>query len=643
MDYLAEEVFNRQPPAVQDFLLETSILGRFCAELCRAVTGVADSEALLAELYRLNLFLIPLDSQRRWYRYHHLFADLLRARLARREPSASAELHRRAARWLASEGLVPEAVTHAFAARDYALAADLVEAAWVPMMHAGEINLALGWLRDLPAEAFAGRPLLSLAFAWGLCLTGQFDAALPRLLAAEDAFAALQAQGRIPPGDELPRRLPCEAHLIRSFLARNRGDFAGAVEQARQAIPLAEKVNAILQGNAYTLLGHAYREMGQAAEAVAAYRAAIPFALEGGNHVAALGSYSAVARLSVLQGRLRQAEQICLEGLQEAQHRGIQKLPAAAVLHLALADLYIEWNRLDEAEASLQRAEEIGRYGGTLEYVRYHGVVLARLRVAREDLAGALAVLEEDLAAVTKLGAQQPLNELEARRAGLWARAGRLPEALAWAEAVAPALSGGGGSAREAQLLNYARVKSAAGETEAALDALETALEIAESDQRPGSRLLALLLRALARRERGSAQDAQGAQGAQADLRGALALAEPEGFTRTFLDEGGAALALLEEAGRADPSLTYVGHLLREAGRRPARPPAPPAGLAEPLTARELEVLGLIGAGLSNQQIADRLVLSLATVKKHASSVLGKLDVESRTQAVARARQLGLL
>lgn len=636
VDYLAEEVLSRQPAETQRFLYETAILGRLYGPLCDAVTGQADSAARLAELYQRGLFLLPLDSERRWFRYHHLFRDLLLARLKRQPAERTAELHRRASDWFAMNELPEESMQHALAAQDAGRAAAVVEAHWVGLMHLGRVKLVLGWLESLDPAAFDTRPLLNLGFAWACCLSGQFRRAGPYVERAEQVHAEQITQGSLDPESEEGRRVPPEAAILRSFLARQAGDLAASLEFALQGMRQSGGLKPLMRGNAWMLAAHAYREMGRTAAALEAYREAIPLVWSGGNAFSALGAYSALAQLHLLQGRLDLAEGVIDEGLRFAAENRLEQHPLCAGLYFGRAEAALERNRLEEAQAAFERGTALGQYGGALDYARYRALLQARLRAAGEEpaaesmaaaknMAAAIAVLEQAAGQLSGMGANLPAAELEALRAKLLVEAGRLEEAAAWAAGVEAGLQPEGGITQQLQARSYAQVQVALGRADVALGLIEGLLGQAEANEQTGLVLPLLLLRGEAYNRLGRPTQARG------DLQAAEQLAEARGYARLLA----AAKKLAGEAGlRAQPKSQPA------AG---ATPTVQQEGPIEPLTGRELEVLALIATGLSNQQIAEQLVVSLPTVKKHVGNVLAKLGAANRTQAIARARGLGLV
>jgi len=478
-DFLLEEVLNRQPAALTTFLLRISILDRFCAPLCQALTDEAESETILQDLFARNVFLIPLDSERRWFRYHHLFADLLHARLQRTHAPVLPELHYKACAWFESNGYIQEAMSHALAGRDFRTVERLVNENWTSMLHQGHITVTqrwlsalprmatqpnlmpevvqstLDWLVTLPAKTFEGYPALQNAYAWALFLSGRLDQADAHLQRSEQALAHMLSVGRLKETDRDYLETSAGNQVLRVFLLHARSELDAALEQAHRAWRFVQRASSLLKGSLQVILGHVYRELNQPEQAVKAYREGIPLVWQSGNTIGTLSAYAGLTGLYRSQSNFPLAEQTFQEAQQLMDKHQIQHIPAAGVLYLEHAALLFEQNMPAQASSALDLAVKVARHSGLW-------------------------------------GFKKQCDDLRAR-------------------------------------------------------------------------------------------------------------------------------------------LTAI----------PA--PIDQSALIEPLTAREIEVLALLADGCSNNDIASKLVISLATVKKHASSILSKLDAANRTQAIARARQIGLL
>ncbi len=654
VDYLAEEVLDRQPADVRAFLLQTAILDRLSGPLCDAVTGRRGGQATLERLERANLFTVPLDDERSWYRYHHLFADFLRARLIAAEPDLTPTLHDRAATWFERAGITSEAVTHALAARDPDRAARLVAQAAESMWMRGELTTLLGWLEALPREVVRARPRLALTHACAHFLARSYDT---------DAVEALLAEaetGLGDAGDEQPATARDEANAeargilaaMRAAVASVREDAPPTIAFARQALAALPPASAFWRTVALVSLGLAYDAGGAMAAAGRTLVEAAALARTTGNRYLALVATMNLARVRAAEGRLHASADVCRQGLALIAEQGGTRLPVAAYVHIQLGKLAYERNELDAAGRHL--AEGIGGVRAPSEQLRVliEGyATYARVKQGEGDAPGATEMLcrAEQAAQASHLPWAAPL--VAAQRARLVLRQGDVAAAVRWAEETDLRPADEPAYEREFGHLTLARVLIARGEPEAALPLLDRLRAAAEAAARWDSVLEVLVLQAPAQQAAGNAGDAL------ASLERALALAEPEGYVRRFVDEGAPLAALLTRVlggrypARRDPLpaplSAYAERLLAACATTPPGPgqPAPAAGpaLPERLTAREREVLALIAAGLSNPEIAARLFITVGTVKSYVNSIFAKLAVTSRTQAVARARTLRLL
>lgn len=657
VDYLADEVLSRQPAHIQSFLVQTAILDRMSGPLCDSVRGeeapIASTERasqhLLEQLERANLFVVPLDAERQWYRYHHLFSEMLRARLRRDMPiSHVAALHRRAGAWYAHAGYTSEAVQHALVGQDYAQAALLVERVALAMIQRSELARLLVWIERLPQEAVQARPLLGLSYAWGLFLSGRIGAAVARLDMVE---AALAASGTPPPPE-------AQGHIaaMRAYLVRETGDLDATIAYSRQAIAHLARHDTLLRAMVVVNLAIAQYLKGafdQAAELLSETVASGRTAQLMANTLSAIYIHTQLLRY---RGDLGQALQVCQEGLALVERHGWQRSPAVGFLHVAIGELLRERNQLDAAAEHLARGITLGREGGHPHILIAGNVWLAWLRQTQADAAGSQEAIDAALQVVQtyQVSRYWPLPVAAACQARLWIVRGDLAGASLWGQAREGSWGGiSGDYIDEAEDVTLARLWIAQGAYVAATDLLSHLQRAATAGGRRGSLIEILILQAIANAARQREQDALEA------LSQALGLAAPEGYVRIFVDEGAPMRQLLEaqsaeRRAQSDP-LQFYRELLLSAFQRSdeaqtggAQVVLPSAlersnPLAEPLSARELEVLELIAAGHSNQAIADTLIIAVGTVKKHINNIYSKLDVQSRTQALARARELSLL
>ena len=642
VDYLVEEVVHRQPEAVRDFLLRTSVLTRLSGSLTDAVTGRADGRAMLEALDRDNLFLVPLDDQRRWYRYHHLFADMLQARLLDELPGEVPELHRRASAWHEQDGDTSAAIEHALAAGDAERAASLVEAVLPAMTKVRREAQLRRWMEALPEEVYANRPVLANGYVGALMSTGETRGVEPRLRLAEQWVEEARAE----PAGELPdgllvahpvqwQRLPGWVRIHRAGLALMAGDVTATMDHGREALAVLVTDDALGHGAATALMGLASWRLGDLETAEAAYAETIRrFELVG--YVAdILGCAVTLADLRLTMGRLRDAERTYRDALDLAERRSAEPLRGTPDMHVGLAGIHVERDEVAEAREHLRLAHELGDHLGLPKHPHRWRLAEAGVREADGDLAGALALLDE-AERVYDLDFSPDVRPLGAMRARVWVRQGRADLALAWAADSGLSVSDELDYLREFEHVTLARVllARADGAAAALLERLQAA---AEAGGRLGSVLEILVLRALALQQSGDVDAAMAA------LARALELGEREGYVRAFTGEGPAMTALLSTAAARGVLPAYVARLLQSRAPATAEPRPQADTLVDPLSERELEVLRLLASELSGPEIARHLVVSLNTVRTHTKNIYAKLGVGTRRAAVRRAEDLGLL
>jgi LuxR family transcriptional regulator, maltose regulon positive regulatory protein len=654
IDYLVEEVLARQPEPVQTFLLQTAILERLQGSLCEAVMGVmrvsgseASGQAMLEQLEQANLFLTPLDDERRWYRYHQLFAEALRHRLLRGQPDLVPELHRRASAWYEQHGLTHEAVYHALTAADFEQAARLIEHAAEMMVKRGEIATLRSWLEALPDYLLRSRVELGLWHGWLLTQTGQFDAAerllqdLEHQLRPSPTRPPLTAMSRAvqPPQLDEPQRLIEFAGRVaatRAYIAFRRGDDPRTIDLALQALEQLPEDHAF-RGVVAWYLGIAYLQSGDLAAGAASLTEARAISQAAGNSYAALMAAYELAQMQARQGYLHQAEQSFQRALELGAERGAP-LAATGPLYVGRGDIQREWNHLDTAASFLQEGIAQCQQTGNTSIMLMGHITLARIKQAQGDAVGADRLIQQ-IAQILRSSHLSPLNEVygSAWHARLALAQGDLALASRWVQERQLGVDDEPSSSREMVYLTLARVLIAQHKPREALPLLGRLLHLAERDGRMGNALAILVLQALAQQASGDEA------GALERLSRALTLAEPEGYIRLFVDEGQPIVALLRQAYARGIATDYVATLLSVAGAPVLAAPAPAHSLLEPLTERELEVIRLLVAGLSNAAMARELFITVGTVKSHINHIYGKLGVQSRSQAIARAHILHLL
>lgn len=656
LDYLTDEVLSRQRQGVRDFLLHTSILSRLSGPLADAVTGRDDGQAVLEELDAANLFLIPLDDTRTWYRYHHLFGTLLSHQLERKAGTTGvAALHEKASAWYAANGLPEDALEHALAAGAFDRAVAIVEENALPRLMRGDVGAPLRWVRRLPAEKLRTRPRLGMGQAWSLTLNLQWAE-------AEGAVAEAERALEVNPDPEVA----LQASVLRGFLARVRGEAQRSTALLREVVEEVPREDRFLRSLVTLDLGIACREEGDTAAARTVLEEARTLALESENVLVLVIAQAHLAEMEVDAGRLRRGLELDQEGLRLAGKLSSRSGPSPGPLgvpYTGMAAIHYEWGDLETASDYAFRAVELGRRGGLGGNILHGMVVLVRVRQARGDFAGAFEALAEAEGVMRRTGVPHWMMALDSYRS-------RLLLAQARAEGTEPPVEEVTRWAREAGLLpdwrrpsdtriflpvyppefahlTLARLFLARGDYGEALGLLRWLREPAEAAGRLRALLDMLALETLVRNASGDKD------GALQTLRHALALGEPEGFVRTFADKGTAMGALIAEAAPGHVSPDYARRLLGAFGKPEVvylpvsvfEATAPAKGLepAEPLSEREIEVLRLIATGLSNADAGKRLFIAPSTVKKHLENIYSKLGTRNRTQAIARAREAGLL
>ena len=656
VDYLAAEVLAGQTRDAQAFLLRTSILDRLCGDLADAVLertrdgdGRSSGRQLLVKLERENLFVIPLDERREWYRYHHLFADVLRQRLAEdASDSEIAGLHARASAWHEDNGFVVEAIVHALDAEDWPRATRLLEARGIPLVVAGQIQSVLAWLDRLPASHLLTRPRLCITHALALLFANELPAAEARVTDAERSIQ----EGTSPADAQAIRGL---AAAIRANIAQYTGDIAACVAFGEEVLRLLPEQEVIARTTARLHVAKAFRVHGDvtdrmerdALDVVAPIRAS-------GNLLGSVAAIANVARLQRMQGRLRATEATYREMLDlAAGPDALRGLHGSLAYYVGMGDLYREWDDLDAAEAHLAEAMALmpGRRTADADDVALGYIAVAGVRQARGDIEGAAATMDRLADEAHQRGFVPHLRRrVAAERARLALSTGDLAAAVAWERASGIQADQPADFLREAETLVAARVWIARSDRSnirflipPTLALLDRLLDDAEAKSRRASEIDILIVRALAHqaaREEGEATES---------LARALEIAEPEGYVRRFLDEGPALEALLRAARGRGIATRYIDRLLAAGSGRGVDAVRVGGGVAldasgvDVLSARELEVLKLMTSGRSNAEIARSMVVAVSTVKTHVNNIFGKLQVSSRADAIERARDLRLV
>jgi LuxR family maltose regulon positive regulatory protein len=612
LDYLMEEVYKHQSLEIQDFLVKTSILERLSAPLCDATTDRLDSQEILRNLEQANLFILPLEPSRTWYRYHRLFSELLHHRLPTSEIS-EAGLHQRASQWFETNGYPVEATRHALAAQDWARSARLIEQTGEALLKRGELVTLIGWCEKLPDEVIASRPQLELNYAWALSLIGRFDQAeslLERLESLVQTTPAFMGQ----------------VASAQAYVARGKGDNPRAIEKSRQALALLPASDSQARGILAVNLGLVHWHAGQLREATQVLEEVRQVARQTGNIYALLTAQTFLARTRASQGELRRAQEMYQHILREGS-----QVPILALAHYDLSGIYYEWNDLLKAGEHLEKGMELCIQSGNVEFQNAGHILRAVLNLAEGDPRGAITEVE-----ISHSLSRDFNPSTRARSAACHAQIalaiGDVEAAAHWLADVTEEVDAH--SFYRFIGLMRPRLLIAQGKRAAASQLL-AGYSVRAAKAGWGYALVAIrILQSLASEQQATALDT---------LEEALQSSQPEGFIRAYVDAGRSLVPLLLESARRGVTPVYIGQILNAFGADGEKRLTPKPALVEALSERELEVLRLVAVGLSNREIAAQLFISLGTAKTHIHNICGKLNVRNRTEAAAQARKLNLL
>ncbi|MBE3561882.1 MAG: AAA family ATPase [Ktedonobacteraceae bacterium] len=649
VDYLVEEVLYRLPEQVQTFLLATSLLERLCAPLCDAVTLQDGSQDMLELLERENIFLVPLDDERHWYRYHHLFAEVLAHRLQRLHPDLVPELHRRASAWYEQNDDMAAAVEHALSGRDLERAASLIEQAAGGLLERGEMSILRRWFEALPGEFIRSRITLRFQFIWVLFSFGRLDEVEVYLRDIEQALSEIEEE------DEA-EKLRTAMLAARAAYASATGDMTKAVALITQALERTPPHDLKKRCVSLQSLAMTYWIYGELEKARAVLRETLQVSRAAKQFHNLSHAIHLLAIIEMHEAHLHEAQKLCQEAISLAQEHALQDTLAAHPAYLGMAEVLYEWNRLEETESYITKAMLISRKSNSMHQRPFELALLAKLKVAQGDFASVRRVMQAIQQVVQENGSWYYASVMTAWQITLAVRLGDRAEAERWASQSRHHEQERISFIHENKFLALVRLSLLQKDYDQALTLLQRLRQAAEQDGRTGSLIGILALEALTYHVQG--QTAR----ALPILARALALAEPEGYIRTFIDEGEPMVTLLQTlltlsqrsqlatASAIPPvSSSYLRQLLAAAGIQDAAAPEQNGqngagrSSSELLSERELEILRLIAAGLSNQEIMEQLVIARSTLKTHINHIYGKLDVRSRTQAVAQARALNLL
>lgn len=635
-DYLSQDVLAHLPDNLRQFLLQTSILDRLCGPLCDALTAREDGQEVLERLERENLFLVPLDDDREWFRYHHLFADFLRGELNRRHADQVADLHRRAARWYLACDLPDQAFNHAIEGSDVKLVTEIVDRYINAKLMNGELRVVKRWLDSLREEWYAAYPVLGLARAGFLAFSGAYEACMLCIDEVEQKLTSSEAEDT--------RWQLARVTAVRCMMACARNDVMQAETYAYQALQDLSEEDLGYRPGIFAALGDTYRQSGRWEEAKECYLKVLDFPHAPGVRVQSVHVFGALADLNLKQGHLREAAvywKKALTTIQEQATWGKYSLPVVGWVYIRLGEILYSWNELTEAREHLSRGLERVELGGDARSLIAGYLIAGRLALTEGDVEMAAEYLERAAPLVEMAQFPDWTSRFERFQLELWLAQDRLREAVDRADELM--VHGHEIEERpdsEAARLAIAHVFIVKGDLQSmqrALALLERLLQTAETQGRTGVRIEALALQALCQWKRGERADAMTA------LERSLRFAEPEGYMRLYADLGLPMARLLQEARSRMVMPDYVSKLLGVFGSDTAFAMPAEAALPEPLSPREQEILEYIAAGLTNREIAETLVISSETVKKHTGSIYSKLGVSNRTEAAARARELDLL
>lgn len=637
-EYLFEEIFQQQAEKRREFLLHTSILTQLSGDLCDHLTGQSNGRQTLVELDKANLFMTPLDNEGQWYRYHPLFASFLRSHLHQIDPNLEIDLHCRAAAWYVAQGLKNQAIDHALAANDFDRAADLVETMMAEKLWLqGEMFTPLNWLDALPVDYISTRPRLMLGQAWAMLMVGRNRDELSPILQQLEASLNNASSTASPASEADQIRGEMATVLAEASLLENK--LSQALTLAHQALTYLPEDDRASRYMATQIQGYVYRLTGQVEQAMQALTKAAEGSRRAENILVAAFALSDLGEVQAMQGQLRQASQTYQQTFELAAEHNAWPFAPTCAAYVGLGNLWYEWNDLARAAQHLHKAIDLSKQGGYASVTLRAYLALAHVRQAQENHDKAMALLNQAQRLAQKHPSDRMKSYLTVARLRLWLLAGKdyLAQAIHWADNYVretpestPFIY-----LRHLEQTALARIQLAQNKPNRAL--LADLLQQAESAGWGQNVIEILILQALA------AHTLNDSPGAMAALNRALVLAEPENYIRLFVDEGAPMVRLLQKAVGHGVPAEYVGRLQASFMPSVKDEASEAQPLLEPLTKRELEVLGLMAAGLSNRQIADELVIAMGTVAKYSNNIFSKLAVSNRTQAINLAQSLNLI
>ncbi|MCJ7534483.1 MAG: LuxR C-terminal-related transcriptional regulator [Anaerolineales bacterium] len=640
IDYLVDEVVARQSDEIRSFVYRTSILDRFCAPLSDAVLEISDSRGIIRDIDEANLFLVPLDDERRWYRYHHLFAEFLIQRLQEREPKDIPELHRRASEWFENNDLIVEAVNHSLVGEDYERAALLVESIGPDMMMQSEFDQLEKWLDAMPKELVENWPWLCIIRAWMYDRWAQFDIGENYLLHAEAVVDGNTSSHT----DEEEKIIRGQIAAIRALYAIKKGQIPQSIEYSNQALDYLPE-GYFNRGVAFYSLGWAKCTQGDLSSAIQEFQEGRRTSLAAGNQILAQVIILDIGVTQILQGHLHQAAETLREAIQFKYEKSEIKIPYAGSASVNLADILREWNELDAAMNHLQEAHEISIPAKLMDTIAIGYASMARVYLAQGDLELAVEVCEKAERMVRDIPDLEPDTKTKTMGSRVWLllAQNKFTEAARFAQDKGLSADAEINYFIDFKHIFFARILIYLGRENSAAQELMDAHSILAKILEPAKRVgyISQMIEALALQA--LAFDAQGKHDqALNSLEESLSLAEPEGYIRTFLDEGEPMKSLIHQAVSRKISKAYVSKLLAAFEPDKAKMKSFAQSIVEPLSKREMEVLHLLSTELSGPEIAQELSISLNTMRTHTKSIYSKLNVNNRRAAVRKADELDL-
>jgi len=615
LDYLIEEVLKQQPAVIQEFLFKTSILERMNASLCDALTGRNDSRSILSQLDSDNLFLIHLDDERIWYRYHHLFGDLLRKRLRQELKYSGKNLHRVASLWFEENGLIRDAMTHVLKAKDFDRAAELIEEVGWATFTRGEMSTIIRWITVLPRNQLELKPRLKVLYAWAMAKSGRLD----------EVETSLQSVD--------PQTMQGEVAAVRAYLAGVHGNLPQAVALAQIALDDLPEENLSMRAIVNQNLGVAYHWSGAPIAAIQTLTKAVELTRLADQKFQTVTTLSILGRAHEMQGSLHKAFEIYQNAIDLATDASQQPVPFAGMAHVGMAGVFYEWNDLAGAKQHAEEGIRLSKMGGFVVYQIFGNAILTKVYEAKGDHEQANEMLQKAIWMGQGSEYDLVLALVEETQVRFWLRQNNISAASDWAQVHLADCVDNLDAAGEIEQITIAQVFAAQGKFNDALDLLAQLLEAAREANRLENVLKIWILQAMIY------QSQQKIDSAMYVFEQALSFAESEGYTRIFIDHGEPMEHLLRSALTKGIAPNLVARLLEKSEEDSASSQV----LIDPMSERETEVLRLIVAGLSNQEIAEELTIAESTVKTHINHIYSKLNVTSRTQAVANARELKLL